>query len=55
VKKIANFVEIDDVDAFRLLFVSKQEIRNMRFGYNMNLLQLVCFEEAVKILDFIRR
>ena len=26
----------------------------MRFNYEMNLLQLICFEEASLILDFIR-
>ena len=36
------------------IFQTKKEIMSLRFNYNMNLLQLICFEEATLILDFIR-
>jgi len=34
--------------------ISRKECLNLRFNYNMNLLQLVCFEEATLILDSMR-
>ena len=30
-----------------------QEVSQIRFEYNMNLLQLVCHEEAVQILNYL--
>jgi len=35
--------------------VTKKEIQTLKFDYNMNILQLICFEEAVKILEFLTR
>ena len=55
VKKISHFVQLDDLNSFRLLSVSKKEIKNLRFDAGMNILQLICFEESVKILDFLTR
>lgn len=54
VAKIAHCVEINDVEEFRNLNISKKECLSLRFNYNMNLLQLVCFEEASLILDQMR-
>lgn len=51
-KKIVEFVEEDDLNGFRLWGVTKLEMVTLRFGYNMNLLQLVCFEEATSILKY---
>ena len=47
-------METNDIEQFRFLNVMKDEVMKMRFDYNMNLLQLICFEEANLILDFIR-
>ena len=47
-------METNDIESFRFLGVQKKEVMNLRFNYNMNLLQLICFEEAALILDFIR-
>lgn len=38
VKKIAHYVQIDDINSFRLLGVTKKEIQSLRFDYNMNIL-----------------
>lgn len=54
-KKIAHFIQLDDINSFRLLSVSKKEIQSLRFESNMNILQLICFEEAVKIFDMLNR
>lgn len=54
-KKIAHFVQLDDINSFRLLSVTKKELTTLKFESNMNLLQLICFEEAVKIFEFITR
>ena len=53
-QRLQNFVENDDVEAFRLMMLSRKEYLNLRFNYNMNLLQLVCFEEASRILESMR-
>ena len=47
-------MENNDVEQFRSLMLSTRDCLNMRFNYNMNLLQLVCFEEANLILDAMR-
>lgn len=52
--KIRHFIEKNDVESFRFLNLSKKEYLNLRFDYNMNVLQLVCFEEASLILDTMR-
>ena len=36
------------------MMLSRKEYLNLRFNYNMNLLQLVCFEEASRILESMR-
>ena len=51
---MAHFVETNDIESFRFLGIQKNEVMKMRFNYDMNLLQLICFEEASLILDFIR-
>jgi hypothetical protein len=33
VKKIAHFVEKDDINSYRLLGVTKKDIKNLRFEY----------------------
>jgi len=33
--------------------VTKLEMNTLRFEYNMNLLQLVCHEEAINILNYL--
>ena len=38
VKKIAHYVQIEDLNSFRLLGVTKKEIQNLRFDFNMNIL-----------------
>lgn len=35
--------------------MTKKEIQTLKFDFNMNILQLICFEEAVKILEFLTR
>jgi hypothetical protein len=50
-KQIAEFVENDDLNGFKLWGVTKLEMNTLRFEYNMNLLQLVCHEEATNILN----
>ena len=52
--RVRHYVETNDVESFRFLNLSKKEYLNLRFDYNMNVLQLVCFEEAHLILDTIR-
>ena len=47
-------METNDVESFRFMNISRNEYLKMRFAYNMNLLQLVCFEEANYILDQMR-
>ena len=49
-----DYIEKNDVESFRFLNLSKKEYLNLRFEYNMNVLQLVCFEEANLILDTMR-
>lgn len=51
--KISHFVNVDDIDQFRFLGVTREEVLNLRFNYDMNLLQLICYDEAIKILRFI--
>ena len=51
-KQIAEFVEFDNINGFKLWGVTKLEMNTLRFDYNMNLLQLVCHEEAVSILQY---
>ena len=45
----------DDSESFLFKKLSTREYLELRFNYNMNLLQLVCFEEATRILDVIRQ
>ena len=52
--KVRLVVENNDVEQFRILMLSRRDCLHMRFNYNMNLLQLVCFEEANLILDAMR-
>ena len=52
-KQVANLVKEDELQGFRLWGVKKEEMISMRFEYNMNLLQLACFEEATCILRYI--
>ena len=52
--KVKKFVEDNDVESFRFLNLSKSEYLKMRFDSDMNLLQLVCFEEAHLILEQMR-
>lgn len=54
-KKIQHYIELDDIDSFRLLGVSRKEIQNLIFNFNMNILQLVVFEEAIRIFDYLTR
>ena len=54
VSKVKHFIETNDVESFRNLRLSRKECLNMRFHYDMNLLQLVCFEEANIVLDHLR-
>ena len=51
-KQITQFVEDDELQGFKLWGVTRLEMVTLRFNYNMNLLQLVCFEEATKILKY---
>ena len=47
----------NNLDSFKFLKLSRKEYLNMRFKFennDMNLLQLVCFEEANLILEFMR-
>lgn len=53
--RVKNYVETNNVEGFKFLMLSRKEYLNMRFQQNMNLLQLVCFEEASLILEFIRK
>jgi hypothetical protein len=32
VKKIQHFVELDDIDSFRLLGVTKKDVQNLKFS-----------------------
>lgn len=41
------------MNGFKLWGVTKLEMNTMRFEYNMNLLQLVCHEEAINILNYL--
>ena len=52
--RVKYFIEKNDVESFRFLNLSKKEYLNLRFDYNMNVLQLVCLEEASLILDTMR-
>ena len=52
--KVKYYIEKNDVESFRFLNLSKKEYRDLRFDYDMNVLQLVCFEEASLILDAMR-
>ena len=52
-KQIGEFVENDDLNGFKLWGVTKLEMNTLRFEYNMNLLQLVCHEEATNILNYL--
>lgn len=52
--RVQDYIEKNDVESFRFLNLTKKEYLGLRFGYNMNLLQLVCFEEASLILDTMR-
>lgn len=47
-------METNDIEQFRFLGIQKKEVMTLRFNYNMNLLQLICFEEATLILKFIQ-
>lgn len=37
---------------FRVWYSSKEDLLTWRFQYDMNILQLVCHEESVQILNF---
>ena len=52
--RVKYIVENNDIESFRFLNLTRKEFLNMRFQYNMNLLQLVCFEEASLILEAMR-
>jgi len=52
--RVKTYVESNNVEAFKLMNLTRKEYLGMRFQYNMNLLQLVCFEEANRILEFMR-
>ena len=46
-------IEYDDLESFRQLAISLEEVENFRFDYKMNLLQLVCHEESTNILEYL--
>ena len=52
--RVKYIVENNDIESFRFLNLTRKEFLGMRFNYNMNLLQLVCFEEASLILEAMR-
>ena len=52
--KIEHFIQQNDVESFRFMNISKQEVMSLRFKNEMNMLQLICSEEAIAILDFVR-
>lgn len=43
------------MEAFKFMMVTRKEYLDLRFNYHMNLLQLICFEEATLILDCLRQ
>ena len=52
--KIEHFIQQNDVESFRFMNISKQEVMSLRFKNDMNMLQVICSEEAIAILDFVR-
>ena len=54
--RIEHFVLTNDCENFNLLLrdVSRQELLQMRFNYDMNILQLICFEESDHCRCYIR-
>lgn len=46
-------MEYDDLETFRQLSLTMEEIESFRFDCQMNLLQLVCHEESVSILEYL--
>ena len=47
---VAQSIENDDLQSFLSAKLTRSDIENLRFEYNMNLLQYICNEEAVNIL-----
>jgi hypothetical protein len=47
---VSEIIENDDLSSFKLQLLTHEMLMNLRFEYDMNLLQLVCHEEAVSIL-----
>lgn len=48
---MAKIIENDDLNTFKLCQITLREMETLRFEYDMNLIQLVCHEEAVFILE----
>ena len=47
---VAQSIENDNLQSFLSAKLTRSDIENLRFEYNMNLLQYICNEEAVNIL-----
>ena len=41
--KIEHFIQQNDVESFRFMNISKQEVMSLRFKNEMNMLQLICW------------
>ena len=54
-KKIIVIVQRDDHISLLMLDLTNADIKKMRFPGRMNLLQLVCNEGAVKILEHLQK
>ncbi len=46
-------IELDNLKQFLVLGVTMKELTTLRFENDMNMLQLVCHEEAVNILEYL--
>lgn len=54
INNIGEAIELDSLQQYKSLKVSLHEITLLRFEYNMNILQLICHEEAITILEFLQ-
>jgi len=47
-------VENDNLSLFRMLEVTEDEYKTLRFRDNINILQMVCHEEAICVLEYLK-
>ena len=47
---IAEIIESDDLKSLKGFNLSLKDIKDLRFEFNRNLLQIICFFDATKIM-----